>query len=580
MPRENLSPAEDRKDLPNRRNNGGRATYNFEMSYLALARRYRPNDFDGILSQHHITTTLKNAVAMGRISHAYLLCGPRGTGKTTTARVLAKALNCEKGPTPDPCNKCTVCKEIAAGSSPDVFEIDAASNRGIDDIRELRENVRYSPVGGRYKIYIIDEVHRLTKEAFDALLKTLEEPPAHVIFVFATTEPQALPPTILSRTQRYDFKRIPVSALAEAVNSIARKEGMTIDPNAALLIAKKADGSLRDALSLLDQLSSFSDSAIDVERTAEVLGLVKTELLHGIAYSLINHEAGTALSKFGEFTRSGGDAQELAEALSGYLRALLLIKNGVDDFEQLELDKVEFETAKDLVAESDSVDLLRYFTVLADYKSSVKQGQDPMYSFETSLVKMASMDRAVSLEELFKSSRSTSGGPEPKTPWKPSLKKPSPPSGKEKVVTNSPDIDDLPPVEEIPSEEFKGEIDIDLLSKKWNAFCRFIAKKDKTIFAYSSMCKPGGYSDGVLTVLVNESAKFQFEQLSTHSKKTALETYFREFFSKDIKLKLVLGSAGPGESDTDKASGSNNILNGSPGVKKLFDLLGGEVIGQ
>ncbi len=167
------------------------------MSYLALARRYRPGDFENILSQHHVTTTFKNAVKSGRISHSYLFCGPRGTGKTTTARVLAKALNCEKGPTPEPCGQCNVCKEITMGSSPDVFEIDAASNRGIDDIRDLRENVRYAPVGGKYKIYIIDEVHRLTKEAFDALLKTLEEPPSHVIFIFATTEPQSLPATIL-----------------------------------------------------------------------------------------------------------------------------------------------------------------------------------------------------------------------------------------------------------------------------------------------------------------------------------------------------------------------------------------------
>jgi DNA polymerase-3 subunit gamma/tau len=241
------------------------------MSYLALARKYRPGNFENIVSQHHITTTLKNAVELGRISHAYLFCGPRGTGKTTTARVLAKALNCEKGPTPEPCGVCTVCVEIARCSSPDVFEIDAASNRGIDDIRELRENVRYAAVGGRYKIYIVDEVHRLTKEAFDALLKTLEEPPSHVIFIFATTEPQALPPTILSRTQRYDFKRIPVSALAEAINSIAQKESLTIDPDAALMVAKKADGSLRDAISLLDQLSSFSENRIDVARAAEVL---------------------------------------------------------------------------------------------------------------------------------------------------------------------------------------------------------------------------------------------------------------------------------------------------------------------
>ena len=206
------------------------------MSYLALARRYRPEDFTKILAQNHITKTLTNAVSSGRISQAYLLCGPRGTGKTSTARVLAKSLNCETGPTSTPCCECINCKEIKAGISPDVFEIDAASNRGIDDIRELRENVRYAPVSSRYRVYIIDEVHRLTQEAFDALLKTLEEPPPHVVFIFATTEPQNLPATILSRTQRFDFKRVPVSVLAETVNNVAKSEGLEIEPKAAVLM--------------------------------------------------------------------------------------------------------------------------------------------------------------------------------------------------------------------------------------------------------------------------------------------------------------------------------------------------------
>ena len=549
------------------------------MSYLALARRYRPNDFDGILSQHHITTTLKNAVAMGRVSHAYLLCGPRGTGKTTTARVLAKALNCEKGPTPEPCNECTVCKEIAAGSSPDVFEIDAASNRGIDDIRELRENVRYSPIGGRYKIYIIDEVHRLTKEAFDALLKTLEEPPAHVIFIFATTEPQALPATILSRTQRYDFKRIPISALAEAVNSIARKEGMTIDPDAALLIAKKADGSLRDALSLLDQLSSFSDSAIDVERTAEVLGLVKTELLKGIARAVIDRNAGEALNRLGEFTRSGGDALELADALSGYIRSLLLIKNGIDDIEQLELDKTEFENARELVAETDVVDLLRYFTVLADYKSLVRQGQDPVYSFETSLVKLASMDRAVSLEELFKSTRSSginvAGLSRPAGPKSTATSGAAPHTTPK---TGEPSIDDLPPIDDTPPRKFDGEIDIDLISGEWDNFCRFLAGKDKPMFAYTAMCKPTDYSGRVLTITVSDGSKFQFDQLSNPAKRGLMESCLKEYFSRDIGLRLEMGKVRPDEGGG--VYGPEKIFEEAPAVKKLFDLLGGEVVGQ
>ena len=555
------------------------------MSYLALARRYRPGDFDTIMSQHHITTTLKNAVTSGRISHAYLFCGPRGTGKTTTARVLAKALNCEKGPTPEPCGECTVCKEITKGSSPDVFEIDAASNRGIDDIRELRENVRYSPVGGRYKIYIIDEIHRLTREAFDALLKTLEEPPSHVIFIFATTDPQALPATILSRTQRYDFKRIPVSALAEAVNSVAHKEGLSIDPNAALLVAKKADGSLRDALSLLDQLSSFSDSSIDMERAAEVLGLVKTDLLHGIARSIINHEAAEALAHLSEFTKSGGDPPELAGALAGYIRTLLLIRNGVDDAEILELDKAEMEKANKLVADIDPVDLLRYFTALADYRSSVRQGQDPVFTLETAVVKMAAMDRAVSLEELLKgtqmhsTSRGSSAGHSRNTPAI-SGQRDSNKARKPATDTNS-TANDTPPETTPKRKRTGGSHTLETISAEWDDFCKFVFKRDKAIFAHLSMCKPSSFDDGLLTITVNGNGNFQYEQLSRPGRKVSLESLLEDYFSPGLKLKLLAGSS-PAENQVSPAVNreSGKIFEGSPVVKKLFDLLGGEIIGQ
>ncbi len=555
------------------------------MSYLALARRYRPGDFDTILSQHHITTTLKNAVSSGRISHAFLFCGPRGTGKTTTARVLAKALNCEKGPTPEPCGECTVCKEITLGSSPDVFEIDAASNRGIDDIRELRENVRYSPVGGRYKIYIIDEIHRLTREAFDALLKTLEEPPSHVIFIFATTDPQALPATILSRTQRYNFKRIPVSALAEAVNSVARKEGLSIDPNAALLVAKKADGSLRDALSLLDQLSSFSDSNIDMERAAEVLGLVKTDLLFAIAQSIINHDAAGALAQLSEFTKSGGDPPELAGALAGYIRTLLLIRNGVDDTEILELDKAELEKANKLVAEIDPVDLLRYFTALADYKWSVKQGQDPVFTLETAVVKMAAMDRAVSLEELLRgmqmdsTSRGFAAGSPRNTPAT------SGRGGFDKAREFAADTKSIayePLPNTVPKRKRSGgSLSLERISAEWDDFCKFVFKRDKAIFAHLGMCQPSAFDDGLLTITVNGNGNFQYEQLSRPGKKTSLESLLEEYFSSDVKLKLLAGSFQAEDQNSTAANReSKKIFEGSPVVNKLFDLLGGEIIGQ
>ncbi|RKX18670.1 MAG: DNA polymerase III subunit gamma/tau [Candidatus Zixiibacteriota bacterium] len=371
------------------------------MSYLALARRYRPDDFSGILSQKHITRTLANAISSGRISHAYLFCGSRGTGKTTTARVMAKSLNCEKGPTPTPCGECINCREIKAGISPDVFEIDAASNRGIDDIRQLRENVRYSPASSRYKIYIIDEVHRLTNEAFDALLKTLEEPPPHVIFIFATTEPQSLPATILSRTQRFDFKRVPISALAETVNDIAAKEGLEIDPRAALMVARKADGSLRDALSLLDQLINFSQGMITTESASEILGLVKTDFLFKIIKAVVKHDTPAVLEMFNVYFDEGVDIDGLADELSIFLGKLLLVKNGVRETSILEMDISELEKAELLVSEIDTSDILRMLQIMADFTVDKKSGVDPVVAMEVALVRLSGLDKAVDIDELL-----------------------------------------------------------------------------------------------------------------------------------------------------------------------------------
>src|SRR5512137_1945428 len=231
------------------------------MSYLVIARKYRPQTFEEVVGQGHVTRTLKNAIMQGRIAHAYLFSGPRGVGKTTVARLLAKALNCEKGPTPDPCNACPMCRGIIDGSVTDVYEIDGASNTGVDDIRELRENVRYLPSSGRYNIYIIDEVHMLSINAFNALLKILEEPPAHVIFIFATTEHHKIPVTILSRTQRFDFRRIGAEKIEKRILEISNKERVAVEPEAVAVIAREAGGSMRDAQSLLDQVIGYAGNS-------------------------------------------------------------------------------------------------------------------------------------------------------------------------------------------------------------------------------------------------------------------------------------------------------------------------------
>ena len=275
------------------------------MSYEVFARKYRPQTFDDLVGQEHVSQTLKNAVAQNRLAHAYLFVGPRGIGKTSTARILAKALNCEKGPTVTPCGVCDNCREIAAGNSLDVIEIDGASNNSVEDVRELRDNVRYAPAKGRYKIYLIDEVHMLSPAAFNALLKTLEEPPAHVKFIFATTEPQKVLPTILSRCQRFDLHRIPANLIAKHLQFIAGKEKITLEPKAAQAIARGAEGGLRDAESMLDQLVAFCGDPITEADVLKVFGFTGQQTVASMTEKILHSATADAVQLLHEQCEAG-----------------------------------------------------------------------------------------------------------------------------------------------------------------------------------------------------------------------------------------------------------------------------------
>ncbi|MBF0484563.1 MAG: DNA polymerase III subunit gamma/tau [Candidatus Omnitrophica bacterium] len=298
------------------------------MSYIVFARKYRPQTFQEVIGQDHITEIIQKAITSNKVAHAYLFTGPRGVGKTSCARILAKSLNCEKGPTIDPCGKCTSCLEIAKGSNFDVLEIDGASNRGIDEIRNLRENVKYASGYGRYKIYIIDEVHMLTAEAFNALLKTLEEPPEHVKFIFATTEPNKVPSTILSRCQRFDFKRILIKTIVGILTDICKSENLDIEQDALYAIAKAAQGGLRDALTVLDQVSALSDKKIIATDVTSMLGLVETELLFGIVDAIAEKDCSSALSMLDQIIDKGKDIRQLSKDIIEHFRNLMIVKIG------------------------------------------------------------------------------------------------------------------------------------------------------------------------------------------------------------------------------------------------------------
>jgi len=370
------------------------------VSYEVFARKYRPQTFDDLVGQAHVSRTLKNAVAQNRLAHAYLFVGPRGIGKTSTARILAKALNCVKGPTVNPDNTCDNCKEIAAGNSLDVLEIDGASNNGVEQVRELRENVRYAPSKSRYKIYIIDEVHMLSAAAFNALLKTLEEPPPHVKFIFATTEPQKILPTIVSRCQRFDLHRIPAKLIADHLQFIAKKEKITLESSAAHSIARGAEGGLRDAESMLDQLVAFCGEKISESDVLNVFGFTSEQTVVDVTGKILRSETAAALDVLYQQSEAGKDMMRLMSDLISYLRDLLVFKakpDAVADDVDPELQKA-LATQAGLIENDRLLDLIDQF---AQAEGRMKWAPNKKLHFEVAIIKAIQSLNQATLDEVI-----------------------------------------------------------------------------------------------------------------------------------------------------------------------------------
>ena len=549
------------------------------MSYQVLSLKWRPQAFDDVVGQDHLTKTLINAFKKDRVAQAYILTGPRGVGKTTTARIISKALNCPKTKSGVPCNQCNICQEIIDGRNLDVLEIDGASNRGIEEIRNLREQIKYTPMGSNYKVFIIDEVHMLTNQAFNALLRTLEEPPSHGKFILATTDIHKVPSTIISRCQRFDFNRITSEVISKRLSVILKSENIAIDNESLLSISQKADGSMRDALSLLDQVIAYSGESIAIEDVSTVIGLIPNEIYFDFTDAIVEKDYNKMMSVISSIQNAGLSLQDVSQGLIKHCNNLLI--SSVDKGEELLLDINEeaknryISTCKN----HNNKDLIRISKVLHDMQYSLKQVNQPMIVFEMTALKLIEMDTALSISELI--SNLSSSVPKKKIIQKNKTNS----SSKEKLTVSnnneSKKISDIPiDSNDKVEKKINYSLNIDVVKEKWDDFVDKVSKQRPSIGAILDNAEPLELNENLLTVNIFDLPKFSIGNLEHNQE--LINQFAQEHY--DMALKIIpklmeSNKAGHKLKDNDPKMNKDDAATSKDAVvSKVLEVFDGEIL--
>jgi DNA polymerase-3 subunit gamma/tau len=550
------------------------------MSYLVLARKYRPMFFADVMGQEHVTVTLQNAIEKNRVANAYLFSGPRGVGKTTVARLLAKALNCENGPTVTPCNECSPCIEINESRSLDVFEIDGASNRGIDEVRNLREGLRYSASPGKYRIYIIDEVHMLTNEAFNALLKTLEEPPSKVLFIFATTEAHKVPATILSRCQRFDFKRLSNRLIVEQLEHLCEKEDLRVDEEAFRLIAAKADGGMRDALSLLDQIIAFAGKDINADDVIQLLGMIGQDLYFEASDLIREGDVGGAVQLANNIFVQGYDFNEFLIGLTEHLRNFLIALT-TGSGKELDVSEVYERRYLAECSQFSVEDLLRYIKIASDAENLIRRSSNARMHLEVALVKMVKMTNSVQFSDLLnelkkKSSHKESNPIAPPHNDKSTLYN----HDVAKNLLESSDSNKLTQQEGLSQEH--PLIDLEIIENRWQEIVELVKRRKIALGSY--LCEGWPSQVNGSTLELGFPGKSTFQQASVERGASLIEQVIKETLGIPVRLQCVRDQSNTIQkrrkfpARTDKKSLFEQLLKENKIIKQIVDTFDAEFI--